>query len=101
MNAFTMGASAFVNSFHTKKFNNLNQQEKIEYFLGAASATNVDVVFHLLDKSMITVTTYDPEFDIEYYTAIKNVMDTLQDAISEGDEDAILVYDRVSKYFRI
>ena len=75
--------------------------DNMEFFLEAVSACNADVVFDLLDNSKVSVTYWDPYIDNYFYSMLYNHLDHIQEAIKDGDEDAILVYSRVSQYFRI
>jgi hypothetical protein len=78
-------------------FNSLDANKQLEYFLGAVYTSNVFTVYYLLDGCLIPKTGNPPSFNL----ALVNILSELDNATKQGDEEALMVYRRVVKYFNL
>jgi hypothetical protein len=86
---------------YTIPLSNFSQQEMIDYFFGAVYSSNYEKVNMLLDTSKISVYYDDYDINCQFYSILTSIMMELHESINQGDENSILVYDRVAKYFNL
>ena len=99
--AFAMGSWDMSNKALSKKMGRFTYKDKVDLLFGAMYNAKADTVDFLLNNSHISVLYTCPIVHTCFYEILRNILGELHSSIEDGDDDAIRVYDRVTRYFRI